>query len=154
MDNTIFSGSAQVEIQGDRVLRFRALKNNRAEYRVIGFKRPTITVHDYRTVGLGGIAHVLNTGDVDDFACQFNVPAYVIISRQNFSSILIELRESDDPHPTHTLWIAIGIQGSIPVFDYLFEHIEFLGDNRFAFLGLYRRKLQLEHPLRVSSAAI
>jgi len=122
MENLSFSQSARVEIQGDRVLRFVALDKQKAEYKTIGFDNPTITIKDYRPIGLATMAQLLETGNLQEFAPRFNTPAYVEISVQD-TDILVELHETDETTPLHTLWIAIGIEEYIPVYDYVFEHI-------------------------------
>ena len=151
--NPLFSNTAQIEIQGDRVLRFIEVNHEQAEYQVIGFDAPVITVRDHRRVGLRAITQLLDTGNLSDFAPRFNVPAYVTISDQDSSHILIELCETNDPAPAHMLWIAIGIKDCIPVYDYVFEQLVPLGSKGFAFLALYQRNT---HPelVPVLSAAI
>ena len=146
MSDVIFIGPAQIEIQGDRVLRLMAPTNGYAEYQTIGFDAPIVLVRDYRPVGLRALDEVLETGDVDRFAPQFNAPAHVTISTPDSSQILIELRQTDDRGLAHMLWIAIGIEEYVPVYDYVFEHIVPLDDERFALLALYRRS---RHPERV-----
>jgi hypothetical protein len=142
--NPIFSNTAQIEIQGDRVLRFINANHGQAEYQVIGFDAPVITVRDHRRAGLRAIAQLLDTGNLNDFAPRFNAPAYVTISDQDSSHILIELRETNDPAPAHMLWIVVGIKDYVPVYDYIFERIVPLEDDSFSFLALYQRVLQSE----------
>lgn len=151
--NPIFSNTAQIEIQGDRVLRFVEVNHGQAEYQVIGFDDPVITVHDHRRAGLRAITQLLDTGDLNDFAPRFNVPAHVTISDQDPSHILIELHETNDPAPAHMLWIAIGIKDCIPVYDYVFEQLVPLDSKGFAFLALYQRNTHPE-PASALSAAV
>jgi hypothetical protein len=151
--NPIFSNTARIEIQGNRVLRFVDADGGQAEYQVIGFDDPVITVRDRRRAGLRAIAQLLDTGDLYGFAPQFNVPAHVTISVQYPSHILVELCETDDPAPAHTLWIVAGIKDRIPVFDYLFERIAPLEDDGFSFFALYRRVPQPEALVSELSAA-
>jgi hypothetical protein len=152
--NPIFSNTAQIEIQGDRVLRFTNANHRQAEYQVIGFDDPVITVRDHRRAGLRAIVQLLDTGNSCDFAPRFNAPAHVTISVQDPSHILIELRETNDPAPIHMLWIAVGIKDCIPVYDYVFERIVPLENDGFSFLTLYRRNLQPEPSRPALSAAI
>jgi hypothetical protein len=137
--NSIFSNAAQVKIQGDRVLRLISIDRERAKYQVTGFSDPIITVFDYRLAGLRAIAQVLDTGEADGFAPQFNVPAHVTILNEGPARVLLELRETDDPSPAYMLWIAIGIEDTIPVYDYVFDYVEALDAKQFAFLSVYRR---------------
>jgi hypothetical protein len=152
--NPIFSNTARVEIQGDPVLRFVDANDGQAEYQVIGFDDPVITVRDRRRASLRAIAQLLDTGDLYGFAPQFNVPAHVTISVQDPSHILVELCETSDPAPAHMLWIAVGIRDYIPVYDYVFERIVPLEDDGFSFLALYRLVLQPEVSVPELSVAI
>lgn len=136
MDKSIFSGPAQVAIQGDSVLSLISQGQDHAEYRVIGFDDP-ITIMDYRSSGLAAIAEVIARGKSDSFALRFNTPAHVNI-KSNSKGATIELKDTDDTAPNHMLWIAIGIQDSIPVYDYLFDRLVPLDNDRFGFLGLFR----------------
>jgi hypothetical protein len=155
-ERCIFSGVARVEIQGDRVLRFDDdLTPERARYSVIGFEETPVTIFDHRPAGLRAIKEVLATGDVDQFAPQFNVPSLVEVYSLPPSGLLIVLREAEVTEPAYTLWIAIGIGDMIPVYDYVLEKMEPYGDERFALLALYRRPNQPEDsPLPVLSAAV
>jgi hypothetical protein len=143
MQKRIFSGPVQVEIQGANVLKFIGQEPGQAKYQVIGFQ-DSITVIDRRAVSLQAIDEVLKTGVVDRFASQFNAPATLRISKAHSKSITIELDESDNTNPEFMLWVAIGIQDTIPVYDYLFERLVPFGDNGFAFLALYRRSPEFE----------
>jgi hypothetical protein len=147
MVNSIFSGTAWIELQGDHALDFIGLQDY-AEYQVVGFENPII-VRDYRSIGLKAIAQVLETQQVNSFAPQFNAPAQVDISETSSCGLLIELQDTDDPDPAHRLWIDIGIGDSIPAYDYVFDRLVPLGDNRFAFLALFLRpgaELELPSP--------
>jgi hypothetical protein len=152
--NPIFSNTAQVEIQGDRVLRLQGVNHGQAEYQVIGFDDPVVTIRDHRRAGLRAITQLLDTGNLYDFAPRFNIPAHVTISAQDSSHILVELCETNDPAPAHMLWIAVGIKDYIPVYDYVFERIVPLEDDSFSFLALYRRVLQPEVSVPELSVAI
>jgi len=145
MPNIVFSGPAWVEIQGDRVLRFVALKDDHAEYEVIGFDDPII-VRDYRPVGLRAIRQLLKTEQLDEFAPKFNSPAEIKITESGLSQVKIDLRKTSDKDPANRLWIAIGIRDSIPVYHYLFERLVPLDNKGFAFLALYERCDQWELP--------
>jgi len=137
MNKTIFSGTAQVEIQGDQVLRLVARGDQYAKYQVIGFDDP-VTITDRRKNGLVAISRAIETKHLNEFASQFNAPAEISI-KSNASGIRINLRDTDDHAPVHKLWIAIGVQDRIPVYDYLFERLTPFGDTRFAFLALFAR---------------
>jgi len=138
MDNSIFEGTALVEIQGDRALRLVSLEPDCAEYRVLGFEEP-ISIHDYRRVSLDEIKRYQMTKQVADFATRFNAPAFVMLSERPTHETRIELYDTDDADPDYRLWAAIGLRDSIPVYEYLYDRISALDNDSFAFLALYRR---------------
>lgn len=145
MSDCIFSGVAQVTIQGERVLTFLDFKKKKeekyAEYNVIGFG-DQIVIEDYRQSCLQALTQVLETGDKSSFAPQFNVPAFVTIETGPQGTFLIQLREPQEEVISldHRLWIAVGIEDSIPVYQYVFQQIAPLKDDRYAFLSLYQRE--------------
>jgi hypothetical protein len=138
MTKKIFSGAAWVEIQGDQVLHLNHLRRKRAEYQVLGFGEP-ISLVDFRPDGLSAIRQLLKSKKVADFAARFSSPAQVKILESRTKGVVIELYRTKNDDPTHRLWIAIGIGNRIPVYDYIFDRLEPLDDERFAFLALLRR---------------
>ncbi len=127
---------AEISIQGDRALRFVNCAQGRAVYDVIGFNNPAITIIDYRRCGLNAIHALLGGGDAENFASEFNLPARVELQNDH-GNILIELNDPQDEQPGQMLWIAVGLQESIPVYEYLFESMAPLGNNAFSFVALF-----------------
>jgi hypothetical protein len=138
MEEEIYSGTAWIEIQGERVLHFLRLESDYAEYQVIGFLDPII-IRDFRIEGHRAIQEVLDTNKVDSFASLFNSPARIKVNKTGPRTFLIELDDTGDPDPTHRLWIAIGLDEYLPVYDYLLNRLAPLAENRFALCALYRR---------------
>ena len=128
---------AKIEIQGERVLRFVNSTADRAVYDVIGFENPAITIIDYRLRGLDAIQALLRTGEMAQFAPEFNTPALVSLQSDADGNILIELNEPDTESPPQMLWIAIGFQGVMPDHDALFELITPLENDRLALIILF-----------------
>ncbi len=138
MNKSVFSGTAWVEIQGERVLRLVERYPDHSEYRVHGFQDPVI-IKDYRQATKRALANVMDLGrDVKEFAPHYNTPALVYIESDS-SGVSIKLQDTDEHDPQHRLWIAIGIQDSIPVYDYIFDRLAPMNEDGFAFLALYRR---------------
>jgi hypothetical protein len=129
--------TADIAIQGDRVLRFVNCTQERAIYEVIGFSDPSITIIDYRLNGLKAIHELLKTDAKANFASKFNAPANIELQYDHNGNILIELNDIGNNHPDRMLWIVIGLQDSIPVYNYLVERIAPLGDGTFAFAALF-----------------
>lgn len=137
-EEEIYSGTAWVNIQGERVLHFVRLEPGYAEYQVVGFRDPII-VRDFRIAGQRAIQEVLDTDRADNFASLFNSPAQVKVNKTGHQTFLIELKDTFDSDPTHRLWIAIGLDEYLPVYDYLLTRLASLAENRFALCALYRR---------------
>ena len=60
MDEKIFSGTAQVEIQGQRALRFIELTGDEAKFEIIGLSEPKIQVIDRRPAVRKSMAEIKN----------------------------------------------------------------------------------------------
>lgn len=137
--NKIFSGLVQVAIQGERVLRFIDLTEDQAIYEIIGFDDPNVTIIDHRLKALLAIQSLLQTGNLNAFAPIFNKPAVANITQDEMGKLVIELSETSETHPNSILWVAIGIGDSIPVFDYIYEDIRPLDEEKYALLAIYQR---------------
>jgi hypothetical protein len=135
MDHTL--GTSEIAIQGERVLRFINCTQNKAVFKVIGFKEQTITVIDYRQSGLIAIQDLLNGGELYAFAPRFNTPAKVSIQNDNKGNITIQLDEPGKERPSKMLWIVIGLEDSIPNYDYLFEMITPLDDGSYGYVAYF-----------------
>jgi hypothetical protein len=130
-------GTAEISIQGERVLSFMDCEEDRAIYEVIGFKNPKITIIDYRRSGIKAIQDLLKTSKLYDFAPRFNMPAKVTIQSDEDGNVLIELDEPGEERPTQMLWIVIGLKDSIPVYDYLFEMISPTDNGAFGYVAYF-----------------
>ena len=133
----IFKDSAQIEIQGDGVLRFINRQSDFALYRIIGFTNPIIEILDYRKSGLQAIDDVLNTQDVTTFPHAFSSSAFVKVSNIQSDKLVIELSDTEEQDISSVLWIAVGIEDPIPYCDYLFYKLEPLDQERFAFISIF-----------------
>ena len=120
--NELFSGVASVSIQGERVLRFLNCTEDQAIYEIIGFEEAPVIIIDFRRNGIVAIQELLETEDLHAFAPKFNYPAEVRIVNDDNGQVVIELRETNDK-PTFILWIAIGLENSLPVYNYHYENI-------------------------------
>lgn len=134
----LFSGAAQVSIQGERVLRLLNFTGNQAKYEVIGFENMPVILVDSRRTGLLAVQELLETGDLYAFAPKFSHPALVHILQDGPGQVQIELSDTDQP-PAHMLWIAIGLDDLLPVYDYIYENIVPLYPGAgYAFISLYQ----------------
>jgi hypothetical protein len=136
----IFAGTAQVEIQGQRVLHFLKIANNAAEFEIVGLSKPKITLTDRRPSVVRVMAEIEKTRDVSKLARFFNQPAFVLISPPSSGVIKVDLNVTRAKKPRHMLWVAIGIEEeNIPYYPYVNVQIEPTSDKKFALFSLYKR---------------
>lgn len=139
MNNTIFSGTAQVEIQGPRVLEFVSLNNAQAEFEVIGLSDPKIRLVDSRPKIRQTMREILQTGKVETLAGYFNTPARVTILPAEGGKMIVRLEKTRAKKPRHMLWVAIGIGEEIPYYQYKKVEIQQMKDKNYALFSLYKR---------------
>ena len=133
----LFEGAASVSIQGKRVLRFIDLTGYEAVYEIIGFEEVPVRLIDRRAEGIQAIQTLLETGEINDFASSFNAPAFVRIIQDNTGEVIIELEDTSITS-NFILWIAIGLDDTIPVYETLYENILPLENNTYAVISLYQ----------------
>lgn len=122
MAKTVFSKAAFVEVEGLEALRLME-------------RRPDVTTY--------GVRGMDNSVIVQDFRPRtlvpLNNPAHVTIRNQQNDCTLVQLRPTTVRNPPHTLWIASGIDEFLPQYDCVYDRFDFLDDNTFAFLALFKR---------------
>jgi hypothetical protein len=136
MDKLLFCGNAQVEIQGDHILRYMMLSQGQAKYQLPTRDGAIITILDSRPVGLQAVRRVFETGRLDGLLHRFNAPANIAITSCEEDNLRILISDSYDNAPHFKLWIAIGEQESLPDYPYYFHHSVRLDDHQMALLAL------------------
>ena len=140
MQPPIYSGAAQVAIQGPRALRFLQIKDGTAEFEIIGLSDPRIEVIDSRPEVVKTMAEIEKTKEVEKLAPYFNKPARVTISTSESGKMRVELKKTRAQKPRYMLWVAIGIDfEAIPYYRYVNVQIQRMEDQKFALFSLYRR---------------
>ena len=139
MKDPLFSGPAQVEIQGPCVLEFVSLDEKQAVFDVIGFQNPKVRVVDIRPNIQHAMSEILQIGDVKKFANDFNTPARVTILPSKRGKVTVYLEPTRAKEPRHMLWVAIGIGKNIPYYDYKLVEIQEWKRGKYALLVLYKR---------------
>lgn len=139
MNKVIFSGTAQVEIQGEQVFDFISLDKNQAEFEVIGITDPVIRVIDRRAGVWRKMKEILKTEKVEQLADYFNCPARVTILPPETGQMTVRLEKTQAKKPRHMLWVAIGIGEDIPMYDYKKVEIQQMEDGNYALFSLYKR---------------
>lgn len=153
MNETIFSGTAIVELQGEEALQLLEMDIQHATYRVLGFDQLKVFITDHRTKGVDAVHEAVEKGNVRDFAQRFSSPAYVLVIKNINSSIMIDLYETTDTNLSDMLWIVVGMPGSMPIYNYYYYHFEPIGQDLYAILSIYSTETdaQPEFPLASTS---
>ncbi len=138
MNRLVFSGESAVFIQGPRVLRLLRQDSESALFEVIGFEN-VVKIIDHRVDSLLALNTATMTGNVEDYFRVFNRPARLNVEEENSSTILISLTETDVQAPEYMLWIVNGLDGSIPVYDYVIQSHSFVDNKVNGLVALYRR---------------
>jgi hypothetical protein len=142
MPNLIFSNASFIELQGKNVLELISYGDSFAEYRIIGFDSPPITIIDYRSSGIMALEKFLDSGDIETFPYAFSIISLVEVFEYDNGEITIRLHDYDNRIPvTYMLWIAIGIEKHLPVYDYIFYKLNPLPGGKYAFASIYERSL-------------
>jgi hypothetical protein len=142
MNDSIFSGTAQVEIQGPRVLEFVSINEKQAEFEVIGISGPKIKLIDSRPAVRRKMEEILKTEKVEQLADYFNRPARVTILPPESGEMIVRLEKTRAKKPRHMLWVAVGIGEDIPIYDFKQFDMQEIGKNRYALFSLYKRPRQ------------
>jgi hypothetical protein len=139
MAQRIFLGAAWVELQGKRVLQPVNVTNEIAEYQVLGFETNSVIIRDFRPAQVKALQSAIESGQIDRLARKLNAPALVRLYKPSRSQLKIDFHETSVRDPAYRLWIAIGMDGALPVYDYKYELITSYGRDKYAYLGLYSR---------------
>jgi hypothetical protein len=139
MKNTVFSGTAQIEIQGPAVLEFVFLDDKQAEFEIIGLTDPVIRIIDSRPRVHNTMRQILQDGKVETMADEFNTPARVTILPTKDEKMVVQLEPTRSQNPRHMLWVAVGIGEEIPYYDYKRVAIQQMEDKKYSLFSLYKR---------------
>lgn len=150
MEQIIFSGDADVEIQGDKVLSPIQITADHVVYQVIGFNQIPIIINDFRTKVIIAFNNALQSNNFIGFAEIFSSPSKITISESE-NNIQIDLESTNNINPSQRLWFAIGIGDEIPVFDYYYTYSVPMKDRSFAFIALYVKPGAIVNRNQVSS---
>jgi hypothetical protein len=135
MSKLLFSGSIIITIQGERVLTLQKRHHNYAEYTLAEFD-DQIVIYDYRDSGLKAIDHVLTTNNTSYFPNKFNGTAHLtMFDLTDNEPMIIELRDSFQA-TTHLLWIAVGLDKQVPIYEYDVGLVQQMDDCHIALLAL------------------
>ena len=127
-----------VTIQGPRVLRLIESQNNFALFDVVGFENQ-VFIQDFRYNSIKATFDLEKNNNASKFAHKFNAPAHLTLKTQPDNTLLIILEDTPIEQPENMLWIAIGLEDDLPLYNYLFEYILPFENDTLAIVAIYRR---------------
>lgn len=136
MSNVSFCENAHVYLHGEKALEFVASDSDACTFRVNGFSQEII-IKDRRKGIRKAVEAYFSTHQPELFYKIFNCPAFLELSEEPSGAVRICLREPQGSAPELYLWIAIGIENSIPVYPYVYWKHAAMGADRYAFLSLF-----------------
>lgn len=139
MSEITFSGTAQIEIQGPRVLQFLTLNKTQAEFEMIGMDEPKIKFIDSRPAVCRKMKEILKTEKTEELAEYFNRPARITIHPAESGQIVVKLEKTRAKTPRHMLWVAVGMEDDVPFYDFKSFEMREISENRYALFSLYKR---------------
>lgn len=119
--STVFSSTAQIEIEGSNVIQLVDIQPDHLIYHVAGFDDAPITLIDHRPTELKVLQNFLDGHNPQRFVEQFNVPAQVSVCFGSGGTLEITLHEPRHLAPMHILWIVTGLRRPVHTDDYLFH---------------------------------
>jgi hypothetical protein len=153
MSTILFNQPTHIELQGPRALRYIRKAADHAEFNVIGFEYPKVSIKDYRNESLDKLDEILDSEEYSQFAPVFNMPAQATITEFPSGQIDIDLHPTKAQDPKFMLWIAVGIDNLIPVYKEKMLLIHPLDREKNALIYLYQRPHHDSSP-RVGSASL
>lgn len=136
MTRMLFNDNANVEIQGKEAFELVSFDSEQATYDLIGFVKPFVKIIDHRPDGLSALSEYLLSQGAYDFANFFCKISYVTLCEETEGNILIELYPPTKLMSDYTLWVSIGIDGRVPIYNYGYYEYQQMNDGKFAFLSI------------------
>lgn len=137
--NVIYTGNAVVECQGYNPLEVVSLNDSCVTYRVAGFNKLAVQVVDYRLPCLLAAKRAIAGDGASEFVEVFNAVAHVVVYESK-KSIRVEIRDASKRESNVILWIVVGLPGEMPIYRYIYYHLEQI-DRRgylYAMLSVYK----------------
>jgi hypothetical protein len=138
MKKRLFAEPAAVLMHGSRVLDLLAVESDHISFSLIGFDNQVL-IFDYRLRSIENLAYLLETGEAADFIKAFNSPAYTTVDQIGGDSYEVLLLDTDEETPEFRLWMVVGLNDELPVYDYLFYDVRPYQEDRYAVFACYHR---------------
>ena len=105
------------------------------EYQVPGFG-PRLLIRDKRPAGIRAYKSAATTEGLSLFPKSFDFPSRVIVTTQEATTTIELSDDSQGPPEHHLLWIAAGIEPSIPAWDYVWDAIAEADDGNISYVAI------------------
>lgn len=133
---------AYVTIQSDKNTgALRLITANREDganlYSVIGFEKCPIKILDYRVAPKLALPDAMINSKYDEFISAFNTSADIFYEMKGSHVDTIILRDATGSVVENRLWIAVGAEDHLPVYEYYFHEISWLTTGKISLVALY-----------------
>ena len=138
MDHVVLDTTVgRVWLQGEVALCGASLDEpgNYMQYRVPGFG-PRLLIRDKRAGGIRAYKMATTPEGLFQFPESFDFPSRVIITTQGTTTAIELLEDSQGPPEHALLWIAAGIEPSIPAWDYVWDAIAEADDGKISYVAI------------------
>ena len=115
------------------------------EYHVPGFG-PRLSIKDRRAAGIEAYKAAITPEGLAQFPESFDLPSRVVITTQGAATIIELLDDAQRPPEHPFLWIAAGIEPSIPAWDYVWDAIAEADDGRISYIAIVNSNGGTEPP--------
>lgn len=136
MESESFSENVHVYLHGEKALEFVAFDSGACLFRVNGFSQE-ILIEDRRNGIHKAVENYFSTHQAETFYKIFNRPAFMELIEERGDAIRILLEEPREADAELYLWIAVGIEDSIPLYSYVYWKYDAMGADHYAFLSLF-----------------
>ncbi|MDY6875598.1 MAG: hypothetical protein SWK90_05265 [Chloroflexota bacterium] len=138
MDHLVLDTTVErVWLQGEIALCSALLNKpgNYVEYQVPGFGS-RLLIRDKRAGGIRAYKMAVSPEGLSRFPESFDFPSRVIVTKQKTTTAIELLEDSQAPPEYALLWIAAGIEPSIPAWDYVWDTITETDDGKISYIGI------------------
>ena len=137
MNMPFFADTAMVEINGESSLRLIGADYQNAQYQVRGIQQLQVFLSDHRQEGVLAAHEWLTSHDFTRFTGRINTPAFVLITQPGETTLMIDLYDTQDISPLHTL--ALATDGRpLAIHNYAYYHYEPSGQDSHASICIYQ----------------
>jgi len=137
MEFSLFSGTVNVYLNGEKALQFLGTSNDHQNFQINGFVDKEMVIEDHRVGIREAVETYFSTRVPEDFYSMFNRLASLNVIQKEDGKIKIILNDPTEIFSSNYLWIAVGIGPEIPAYDFLMWKIAPISKEEFAIFSIF-----------------